>query len=211
MPLDPQLQALLDAQAGAPKPYAQSVDEARQGMLARPRVPGPKMAGETDRAIPGPAGSIPVRIYRPEQASGAVLVYFHGGGWVLGNLDTHDGNCRRLAHAARCVVVAVDYRLAPEHRFPAAAEDAYAAAAWVAANAATLEVDAGRLALAGESAGGNLAAVVTLMARERGGPAIAQQLLSYPVLDYSFDRPSYEENSAGYGLEIGRASCRERV
>jgi acetyl esterase len=128
-------------------------------------------------------------------------VYFHGGGWVLGNLDTHNGQCRNLAQGAGCVVVAVDYREAPEHRFPAAAEDAYAAAKWVSDNAATLGVDASKLAVGGESAGGNLAAVVCLMARDRGGPAIAQQWLAYPVLDHAFDTPSYREHTSGTGLE----------
>ncbi|HLG73159.1 MAG TPA: alpha/beta hydrolase [Chloroflexota bacterium] len=201
MPLDPQIKALLDAQANAPKPHQQTVEEARASMLARPRQPGPPMAHEEDRRIPGPGGEIPIRIFRPSNADGSVLVFYHGGGWVLGNLDTHAGNCRNLAQHAGCTVIAVDYREAPEHRFPAAADDAYAAAAWAAANAAELGVDASRLAVGGESAGGNLAAVVCLMARDRGGPAIKQQWLAYPVMDYSFDRPSYAEVGEGYGLE----------
>ncbi|MFI5269631.1 MAG: alpha/beta hydrolase, partial [Chloroflexota bacterium] len=191
MPLDPQVKALLDQQAGAPRPYEQSVAEARAGMMARPRVSGPTLASEEDRCVPGPGGDIRIRIYRAAENTGAVLVYFHGGGWVLGNLDTHNGQCRNLAYGAGCVVVAVDYRLAPEHRFPAAADDAYAATKWVSDNAFSLGVDPGRLAVVGDSAGGNLAAVVCLMARERGGPPIAQQLLAYPVTDYSFDTPSY--------------------
>jgi acetyl esterase len=201
MPLDPQVKALLDQQAGGPMPYEQSVAEARAGMVARPRLPGPALASEEDRLIPGPGGQIPIRLYRPAESSGAVLVYFHGGGWVLGNLDTHNGQCRNLAHGAGCLVIAVDYRLAPEHRFPAAADDAYAATSWVSDNAAALGVDAAKLAVVGDSAGGNLAAVVCLMARDRGGPAIAQQLLAYPVTDYAFDTPSYTENSDGLGLE----------
>jgi acetyl esterase len=201
MPLDPQIKALLDAQVNAPKPYQQTVEDARATMLARPRQPGPAMASEEDRRIPGPGGDIPVRIFRPGNADGSVLVFFHGGGWVLGNLDTHAGNCRNLAQHAACTVIAVDYREAPEHRFPSAAADAYAAASWVAANAADVGVDASRLAVGGESAGGNLAAVVCLMARERGGPAIKQQWLAYPVMDHSFDRPSYSEVGNGYGLE----------
>ena len=201
MPLDPQVKALLDLQAGAPKPYQQTVAEARASMLARPRIPGPEMASEADRRIPGPGGDIPIRVYRPHHETGAVLVYFHGGGWVLGNLDTHNGPCRTLAQGAGCVVVAVDYRMAPEHRFPAAAEDAYAAVKWVSDNAEALLVDASKLAVGGESAGGNLAAVVCLMARDRGGPAIVQQWLAYPVTDHSFDRPSYQENATGLGLE----------
>ena len=201
MPLDPQVKALLDQQAGTPKPHQQSVPEARATMLARPRLPGPTLAHEEDRRIPGPGGDTPIRVYRPITETGGVLVYFHGGGWVLGNLDTHHNQCRNLAQAAGCVVVAVDYRVAPEHRFPAAAEDAYAAASWVAANAAELGVDAAKLAVGGESAGGNLAAAVCLMARDRGGPAIAQQWLAYPVLDHSFDTPSYLANNSGFGLE----------
>ncbi len=200
MPLHPQIQALLAKQAGAPKPFEQTVEEARASMLARPRVPGPEMPQE-DRTIPGPGGKIPIRIYRPANADGSVLVYFHGGGWVLGNLDTHNGNCRNLAHHSGTTVVAVDYREAPEHRFPAAVEDAYAAASWVAANARELGVDASRLAVGGESAGGNLAAVVCLMVRDRGGLAIRQQWLAYPVMDYSFGTGSYAEVGAGYGLE----------
>jgi len=201
MPLDSQIRALLDAQAGTPKPHEQTVEEARAAMLARPRPPGPALEHEEDRRIPGPGGEIPIRIYRPRDASGAVLVYFHGGGWVLGNLDTHNGACRNLAHHAGCVVVAVDYRVAPEHRCPAAAEDAYAAARWVATNASFLGLDASRLAVGGESAGGNLAAVACLMARDRGGPAISQQWLAYPVTDHSFDTPSYREHASGVGLE----------
>lgn len=202
MPLDPQIKALLDAQASAPKPFEQTVAEARASMLARPRQPGPEMAHEEDRRIPGPGGEIPVRIYRPQGETGAVLVYFHGGGWVLGNLDTHNNQCRNLAQAAGCVVVAVDYRVAPEHRFPAAAEDAYAATKWVAENARSLDVDANRLAVGGESAGGNLAAVVCQMARDRGGLAIVQQWLAYPVTDHAFETASYRDNSAGFGLEL---------
>ncbi|HEX6511081.1 MAG TPA: alpha/beta hydrolase, partial [Chloroflexota bacterium] len=201
MPLDPQIQALLQQQANAPKPYELPVAEARAMMDGRPRPPGPTLAHEEDRRIPGPAGEIPIRIYRPRRESGAVLVYFHGGGWVVGNLDTHGGSCRSLAARAGCVVVAVDYRLAPEHRFPAAADDAYAATRWVGDNAAALDVDASRLAVGGESAGANLAAVVCLMARDRGGPPIDLQWLAYPVTNYAFDTPSYGENSSGYGLE----------
>ncbi|MFE7358113.1 alpha/beta hydrolase, partial [Streptomyces sp. NPDC057543] len=123
---------------------------------------------------------------------------FHGGGWVLGGLDTHDGLCRELAARTGAVVVSVDYRLAPEHRFPSAAEDAYAVTAWVSANAARLGCDAGRLAVAGDSSGGNLAAAVTLMARDRGGPGIAAQLLAYPVLDHRMATPSYRTYGTGF-------------
>jgi acetyl esterase len=129
-----------------------------------------------------------------------LVVYYHGGGWVLGDLETHDATCRRLANASDCIVVAVDYRLAPEHKFPAAVEDCYAAALWAAENAASLGVDAARVAVAGDSAGGNLAAVVSLLAKQRGGPPLAHQALIYPVTDFDFQRPSYQENAEGYLL-----------
>ena len=130
-----------------------------------------------------------------------VLVFFHGGGWVLGDLESHDPVCRALANGAGCVVVSIDYRLAPEHVFPAGAEDCYAATKWVAENAAALGADASRLAVGGDSAGGNLAAVVSMMARDRGGPAINFQLLFYPVTDCALDTPSQKEFAAdGYVL-----------
>jgi acetyl esterase len=132
-------------------------------------------------------------------------VYFHGGGFVICDLDSHDGACRRLANATGSVVVSVDYRLAPEHRWPAAAEDAYAATGWAADRAEELGIDATRLALAGDSAGGNLTAVAALMARDRGGPALAFQLLVYPVIDLGASRseyPSQRENAEGYFLTV---------
>jgi acetyl esterase len=154
-----------------------------------------------DRRIPGPAGDIPVRVYTPNgTAPFPLLVYFHGGGWVLGGIDTHDGTCRSLANGAGCVVVSVDYRLAPEHRYPAAAEDCCAATQWAAAHAAELGADARRVAVGGDSAGGNLAAVVALMARDRGGPALVLQLLIYPATDARFDTASYRDNADGYLL-----------
>jgi len=126
-----------------------------------------------------------------------VLVYLHGGGWVLCSIETHDPTCRELANGAGCVVVSVGYRLAPEHRFPAPAEDCYAALEWVARNTASLGGDPARIALGGDSAGGNLTAAVTLMARDRGGPRLVHQLLVYPVLDHAFDTDSYRENADG--------------
>ncbi|MEN8159131.1 MAG: alpha/beta hydrolase, partial [Myxococcota bacterium] len=128
------------------------------------------------------------------------LVYFHGGGWVIGSIDTHDGSCRDLANRIGCVVVSVDYRLAPENPYPAAAEDCYAATKWVSENAAAVGVDPGRIAIGGDSAGGNLTAAVALMARDRGAPALRHQLLVYPVTDADFSRPSYRENAEGYLL-----------
>lgn len=154
--------------------------------------------------IPGPAGEIPVRIYTPvNAAAGALpcLVYYHGGGWVIGDLETHEGACRLLANGAGCRVISVDYRLAPEHPFPAGPEDCYAAVKWVSANAAQLGIDAKRIAVGGDSAGGNLSAAVAQMARDRGGPAIAFQLLIYPATDMALQTPSRKENAVGYFLE----------
>jgi acetyl esterase len=129
-----------------------------------------------------------------------VLVYFHGGGWVIGDIDTHDNTCRELTNAAGCVVVSVDYRLAPEHKFPAPLEDCYAATAWVAEHAANLGADPARLAVGGDSAGGNLAAAVCLLARERGRRTIVHQLLIYPVTDHDYFTASYRDNAEGYLL-----------
>ena len=155
-----------------------------------------EVARVRDRGIEGPGGNIPVRIYEPGGAGPQpAVVYFHGGGWVVGSVDSHDPLCRALANAAEAVVVSVDYRLAPEHAFPAAAEDAYAATAWVAERADELGVDPGRIAVAGDSAGGNLATVVALMARDRGGPDIAYQVPIYPVTDHTLDYDSYAENA----------------
>jgi len=171
-------------------------------MANRPRPVTLPLRHEEDRRVPGPVGEIAVRIFRPAQESSALLVYFHGGGWVLGNLDTHTANCRLLAEQAGCVVMAVDYREAPEHHFPAAADDAYAAAVWAVANAGSLDLDPARVAVGGESAGGNLAAVACLMARARGGPKFRAQWLAYPVIDHNFDTLSYRELSQGYGLDL---------
>jgi acetyl esterase len=153
------------------------------------------------RTLPGPAGEIPVRIYAPSEARRLpALVYFHGGGFVIGSLDTHDGTCRSLANAIGCTLVSVDYRLAPEHKFPAGPEDCYAATRWVVEKGAEIGVDGSRVAVGGDSAGGNLAAVVALMARDRRGPALRHQLLIYPVANHDFATASYEENKQGYLL-----------
>ena len=154
-----------------------------------------------NRTIPGPAGEIAVRIYTPAgDGPLPVLVYFHGGGFVICDLDSHDSICRALANGAGSVVISVDYRLAPESPFPAAPEDCYAATCWAAEQPASAGFDASRLAVGGDSAGGNLSAVVALMARDRSGPRIAHQLLIYPVTDCAFDTASYEENAEGYLL-----------
>ncbi len=153
-----------------------------------------------DRTVPGPGGAIPVRVYRPDASAAApVLVYFHGGGWVVGSIATAHGTCSTLARLAGCVVVSVDYRLAPEHRFPAAVEDAWAATAWVAAHPAEVGGRAGALALGGDSAGGTLAAVCARRARDAKIP-VALQLLVYPVCDADLQTPSYVELAEGYGL-----------
>ncbi len=210
MELDPQMKAILDTIAAAGgKPFnALTPAEARAAIKLMAQVFGgaaEQMAKVDDRRIPGPAGEIPVRIYTPEGAAAkGVLVYFHGGGWVIGDIGTHDDVCRSLAKGAGCVVVSVDYRLAPEHKFPAGPEDCYAAVKWVAQNATALGVDANRIAVGGDSAGGNLAAVIAQMARDRGGPKIAFQLLIYPATDWSKESASQREfTQDGYILSRG--------
>jgi acetyl esterase len=205
MPLDPQAQALLTAAAGAPPLGTLSPVAARQFMREAliPLGGEPEPCEQVlDREIPGPLGLIPIRIYMPEgQGPFPVLVFFHGGGWVIGDLDTHDAMCRSLTRSTGCITVSVDYHLAPEHKFPAARDDCYAATKWVAENAKAINGDPERLAVGGDSAGGGLAAVVTLMARDQGGPHLAYQLLIYPVTDYyQPGTPSYQENGEGYFL-----------
>ena len=181
--------------------------EARQAYLdARVAVSPepPDIAAVRDLVAPGPGGEIPLRLYRglgtdPGTAL-PVLMFFHGGGWVIGGLDTHDVVCRWLANAAGCAVVSVDYRLAPEARFPAAVEDCVAATTFVADQAAALGVDASRIAVGGDSAGGNLAAVVCLHARAHGGPRPCFQLLFYPATEFAMNHPSYTTRGEGYGL-----------
>ncbi|MCI0787466.1 MAG: alpha/beta hydrolase [Chloroflexi bacterium] len=203
MPLDPQAQAVLDQTAalGLPPNHTVTPTEARANGKARPKAPGPEVAKVEDKNIPGPDGQIPVRVYTPDGGGPfPVLVWFHGGGWVVGDLDTSDGTARHLAVGADCVVVSVDYRLAPETQFPGPAEDCYAATQWVAQNAASIGGDPSRIAVGGDSAGGNLATVVCLMARDRQGPSLAHQLLVYPVTERDFYTPSYGENGDGYSL-----------
>ena len=207
MPLDPQVQAFLDEFNAIDPPPLETLtpQEAREMCVAEIEALGtPQAVAEVrDFTVPGPAGEIPVRLYKPESSGdGAlpVLVYYHGGGWVVCNLDTHDTLCRQLANAVGCAVVAVDYRLAPEHKYPAATEDSYAATKWVTENAGTFGGDPARVAVGGDSAGGNLAAVVSLMARDRHEPMPVCQILIYPVTDYDLERPSYNENAQGYVL-----------
>ena len=203
MPLDPQIVTVMEAVAalGLPPNNEVSPEQARINGKMRPRAPGPDVARVEDRTIPGPGGEIPVRIYTPEGTGPFPgLAWFHGGGWVVGDLDTADGSARHLCVGANCVVVSVDYRLAPETKFPGAADDCYAATQWLAANAASLNVDPDRIATGGDSAGGNLSAAVSLMSRDRGGCSLAYQLLVYPVTERNFDNVSYTENGEGYSL-----------
>jgi len=205
--LYPAVRALLEANEaqGAPAIETLSPVEARQAAIdALKSVAGePEEVGRVeDLSIPHSEHPIPIRIYTPV-AEGPIpcLVYFHGGGWVLCDLNTHDTVCRAIARRAGAVVVAVDYRLAPENKFPAAVDDCYAATEWVAANAARLQVDPRRIAVGGDSAGGGLSTVMCLKSRDEGGPALALQVLVYPVTNLaSFDTPSYNEFAAGYYL-----------
>jgi acetyl esterase len=203
--LDPQARALLERPSG-PALDTLEVAEARrayrQGRLAL--APPPLALEQTrDFAFPGPGGDIGARYYRPaDEKPGEALpgvVYFHGGGWTCGDLDTHDSVCRGIAVHGRCAVVAVDYRMGPEHKFPAAVDDALAAVKWVAANAGALAIDASRLGVAGESAGGNLAAVAAIALRE-SGLAIAMQVLVYPLVDQAADTESLRRYAHGYSL-----------
>ncbi|BAD41110.1 alpha/beta hydrolase [Symbiobacterium thermophilum] len=205
MPLAREAEAFLKqlAEAGGPALNELSPADARKmtEQMAAFGGDAEPVAGVVDRTVPGPAGKIPVRIYTPAgEGPFPVLLYFHGGGWVLGSPDTVHATCALLANRAGAVVVSVDYRLAPEHKFPAAAEDCYAATVWVAENARTIGGDPRRIAVAGDSAGGNLAAVVSLMARDKGYPDLAYQVLIYPVTDHNFDTPSYRENGNDYFL-----------
>jgi acetyl esterase len=199
--LDPQLAPLIEGlDAGFPQVHTMTGAQARAAIRARfvPPAQTQPVAEVRDQTIPGPAGDIPVRIYRPDGSSLPILVYAHGGGFVFCDLDSHDGLCREIANRTPAVVVSVAYRLAPEHRWPAAADDFYAATQWAADNAASLGGDAGRVAVGGDSAGGNLAAVTALMARDRGDPTLAAQLLLYPVLAADFDTKSYRLFGRGY-------------
>ncbi len=203
---DPEVQAVLDAmeEEGVPELNTLSVEEARAFLKELAITDEDRMdpvASTEDLSVPGPAGEIPVRIYTPHgDGPFPVLTFFHGGGWVLGDLDGNDENCRAIADETGCIVASVDYRLAPEAKFPEPLKDCYAATEYVAENASSFGGDPDRIAVGGSSSGANLAAAVSLMARDRGGPELVHQLLVYPVTDYAFDTDSYAENAEGYFL-----------
>jgi acetyl esterase len=208
--LHPEVRALLetmDAQGG-PALVTLSPTEARIGSVERFRLLGgepEELDRVEDHLVPGPEGDVPVRVYASMRGGlRPALIYFHGGGFVFGDLETHDPLCRSLAKESGAVVIAVNYRLAPENKFPAAVEDSHAVTKWVETNAGRLGIDARRIAVGGDSAGGNLATVVAMRCHEAGGPPLALQVLIYPVTDLSsFDTLSYRESGEGYFL--GRA------
>ena len=204
MALHPVIQAALSSAAGLPAYHELPIALARaQAKLGYPKRAEPVAVGEvTDLQIPGPGGPLPLRIYRPVmQGPSPIVVFFHGSGFVILDLDTHDDICRRLCAGASCIVVSVDYRLAPENKFPAAPEDCLAATRWVAAHAGEFGGDASRIVVAGDSAGGCLAAVTAQRIRDEGGPPLRGQLLWYPVTDYPTTIPdSYLAYGSGFGL-----------
>ena len=203
MPLDPQARQVLDqlAALGLPPNHMVSPQQARENMRNRPRLAGPEVAKVEDRTVTWRVTEVPVRIYTPAGTGPfPILIWCHGGGMVVGDLDTADATARHLTAQAGCVTVSVDYRLAPETKFPGACDDCYAAAVWASDNAASIQGDASRMAVGGDSAGGNLAAVVAQMARDRAHPSFALQLLVYPMTALDFETPSYRDNADGYLL-----------
>ena len=212
MPLDPDAQLVLDMMRAAGRPPFEQLSpaEAREAYSNSRKIlqPEPEAVAEArDATAPGPHGDIPVRLYRPQGTAAAdvlpALIYYHGGGWLLGDLESHDGVCRRFANAARCRVVSVDYRMAPEHKFPAAVDDCAAATHWAIAQAAELGIDPARIAVGGDSAGGNLAAVMALMARDGTLPPLAFQMLIYPATDMMMTSVSAQTVTEGVPLTTG--------
>ncbi|HMS19866.1 alpha/beta hydrolase [uncultured Sphingorhabdus sp.] len=202
MPLNPQVEALLQFMAQAPQiDFATATPAEVRAAYDQSMLQGepPKVASVRDIAIALDGRTLDARLYVPDGLTGTpgLTLFYHGGGWVIGTLDTHDATCRALAQKSGHAVLSVAYRLAPEHRYPTATEDSYAALCWAADNAGALGVDGACLAVAGDSAGGNLAAAVSLMARDRGGPVLRHQLLIYPVTDQDYSFASYEENGGG--------------
>ena len=206
MPLDRQARALIErfVSEGTPPVSKLTPTEARRltrEVNRRLRSPPEPVAVVKNMRMSDSSAQIPARLYIPREGEVLpVLLYFHGGGWVLGDLDSVDSLCRSLANAAGSMVLSVDYKLAPEHKFPAAVEDAYSAIKWIADNATGLNGDPRRIAVGGDSAGGNLAAVVSLMSRDKHGPPVVFQLLIYPATNYAFDTASYSDNAEGYWL-----------
>ena len=191
MAVDPQLQAMLDAMKAIGWPKLGSLPAAELRAIPRPRPPVvTEVRSVSGGVLPGPAGDIPIRIYRPAEQPAGVIVYYHGGGWTIGDLDTADAALRLLANQTGCTVVSVDYRLAPEHPFPAAVDDAMAAVSWVAARLDQFAAPGAPLMVMGDSAGGNLSAVVCLLARDAGGPKIDLQVLVYPATEGDLDSPA---------------------
>jgi acetyl esterase len=203
MTLDYQAQQFLEKIKYRPKVYELSPEESRKRLKDTIPLSGIPQHVEVveEHQVSVQNGEIKVRVYRPEgEGPFPIFVYFHGGGWVIGDLETADAPCREITNEAQCIVVSVDYRLAPEHKFPTAVEDGYAAVMWVWQMAKQLKGDATRIAIGGDSAGGNLAAVIAILARERKGPPIGWQILIYPVTSLRFDTQSYRDNAEGYFL-----------
>jgi acetyl esterase len=204
MPIHPQTRAVIDIMAQMGVSFGGNPADLRALMAQFPRPQGEDVGAVVNRTVAGPAGGeVPVRIYSPAGTASQLLpalIWFHGGGWVLGSLDSADFICRGIANRAGCRVISTEYRLAPEAAFPAAVDDCLAVTRWVAADAAELGVDANYIAVGGDSSGGNLAAVVALLARDRGGPSLVFQVLVYPITNHRFDTPSYRDYADGYFL-----------
>jgi acetyl esterase len=206
MPLHPQVVESMKklAALGLPALTEITPEQARiNSTISRTAIPvvAEPVGSVEERSIPGPAGNIPIRIYRPEGVSNPPLIMlYHGGGWVVGDLESEDATCRGLCRRVGAAVISVDYRLAPETRYPGAVEDCYAATVWAVEHAQELGIDASRIATSGTSAGGNLSGAIAQMARDKGGPSITHQVLFCPVVDADFDRPSYIANATDYGL-----------
>jgi acetyl esterase len=206
VPLEPEVEAILKQleEAGAPPISDLTPEMAREafaGLLPLQGEPETVRAVE-EHQVAGPAGNVPVRVYRPWGVAEPSPVFYliHGGGWVIMDLDSHDPLCRALANASGCAVVAVHYRRAPEASFPAAADDCYAVLRWIAEDGASIGIDSARIAVGGDSAGGNLAAAMTLLSRREGGPGLVGQVLHCPVTNHGFDTQSYRDNGEGYLL-----------